>query len=240
MAKQPDFNAEIYPPFEGFPKEGIRFLGRLKKNNTREWFAAHKSEYEDYVKFPMQTLIAALREPMAAAMPEFDVNPARSMFRIYRDTRFSSDKTPYKTHVAAIFHLKGKWQESAGFYLHIEPTGIYLGGGVYMPDSDQLKKLRTAIAEHSREFLAIVRHKTFVSKFKGLEGERLQRGPAGFPPDHPMIEWLKHKSFYTGAEWKAEESYTEDFPVKVVRLYKDLLPLIRFLNRSLGLSAGSK
>jgi uncharacterized protein (TIGR02453 family) len=112
--------------------------------------------------------------------------------------------------------------------------------GIYMPNSDQLKKLRTSIAEHSKEFLAIVRHKSFVSKFKGLEGDKLQRGPAGFPPDHPMIEWLKYKSFFTGAEWKVEECSTEEFPEKVAGLYKELLPLIRFLNRSLGLSAGSK
>ena len=95
---------EMFPPFDGFPKEGIRFLKRLKKNNNREWFNNHKSEYEDFVKLPMQSFIASIAAPLAKIAPEIDVNPRRSMFRIYRDTRFSKNKTPYKTHAAAVFH----------------------------------------------------------------------------------------------------------------------------------------
>src|ERR1700741_1275629 len=138
---------QIFPPFNGFPREGIKFLRQLKKNNNRDWFAEHKQEYEEFVKFPMQSLIASLHEPMLKLAPEFEVNPKRSLFRIYRDTRFSKDKTPYKTHVSAIFHLKGGWAESAGYYVHIEPGEIYLGGGIYMPSGPQLKKIRSAIAK---------------------------------------------------------------------------------------------
>ncbi len=228
---------ELFPPFEGFPPEGLTFLRRLKRNNNREWFAAHKGEYEDFVRFPMQSLVSSLRAPMAAIIPELDVNPRRSIFRIYRDTRFSGDKTPYKTHIAAIFHLRGRWQDSAGYYVHIEPGGIYAGGGIYMPDSEKLKKIRKAIAGKPDEYLSIVTDKKFKSRFGSLEGERLSRGPAGYPADHPMVEWLKYKSFYAGVEMQDEECLKASFIDKVVAVYSDLIPLVRFMNGALG--AGS-
>jgi uncharacterized protein (TIGR02453 family) len=227
-------DTEMYPPFGGFPKEGISFLRRLKKNNNREWFAKHKPEYEDYVKLPMQSLIATLREPMARMAPEFDVHPKRSMFRIYRDTRFSKNKLPYKTHVAAVFHHRGNWQGSAGYYFHIEPGEVFLGGGIYMPDSGQLKKIRAAIANRADEFSSIVDNKSFKRKFGGLEGEKLKRNPLGYSADHPMIEWLKYKQFFTGVEWEEKSCYTPKVVDNIVQVYKDLLPLIRFLNEALG------
>ena len=227
-------DAEIYPPFDGFPKEGIKFLKQLKKNNNRQWFAKHKAEYEDFVKLPMQSLIATLKIPLAKLVPEIDVNPKRSMFRIYRDTRFSKNKAPYKTHVAAVFHMKGNhWEESAGFYVHIEPGEIYVGGGVYMPDGPQLKKIRQAIADNPKEFLSIVSDDRFIRRYKTFEGDKLQRMPLGFPADHMMGEWLKYKSYYTGVMWDEKECYTVKFIDKIIGVYKDLLLLIRFLNRAL-------
>jgi uncharacterized protein (TIGR02453 family) len=225
---------EFYPPFQGFPKEGIVFLRQLKRNNNREWFARNKERFEEDVKLPMLSLIAALQGPLAAIMPEIEINPRKNIFRIYRDTRFSKNKLPYKTHVAAVFHHRGHWEESAGFYLHIEPEAVYAGGGVYMPDGPQLKKLRRAIAAAPEDFLGIVRDKAFLKTFGGLEGEKLRRAPLGYPADHPMIEWLKYKQFYTGLEWKVETCFRENFPDAVVRLYSELAPLIRFLNGALG------
>ena len=234
MKLEPFLDSDIYPPFDGFPKEGIKFLRQLKKNNNREWFGKHKAEYEDFVKLPMQSLIATLQAPMAELSAEFDVNPKRSMFRIYRDIRFSKNKAPYKTHAAAVFHLKGRWADSAGFYVHIEPGNIYVGGGIYMPDSKQLKKIRSALVEHAKEFLTIVEDEKFRKRFSGLEGAKLQRIPQGFPSDHWMGEWLKYKSFYTGVEWDEKECYSTQFVNKVVGVYKDLLPLVRFLNKALA------
>jgi len=233
MIQQTSFDIEIFPPFEGFPATGVEFLKQLKKNNNRDWFAKHKSEYEEFVKFPMQCLVASLKTPMKKIVSEIDVNPKRNMFRIYRDTRFSKNKTPYKTHIAAVFHLKGHWQQSAGYYVHIEPGNIYVGGGIYMPDSNQLKSIRHAIAEQPKEFSSIVESKPFKKRFVTLEGDKLQRAPLGYPTDHPMIEWLKHKSFYTGVEWKESECYSPKFIDKIVNVYKELLPLIRFLNEAL-------
>lgn len=234
MKQKNFFDGEFFPPFIGFPKEGVEFLKKLKKNNNRRWFAKHKSEYEEFVKFPMQCLITSLKKQMMKVAPEIDVNPKRNMFRTYRDTRFSKDKTPYKTHVAAVFHLKGHWQQSVGYYVHIEPGNIYVGGGIYMPNNNQLKLIRHTIAERQREFRSIVENKVFKKIFTSLEGEKLQRAPLGYPSDHPMIEWMKHKSFYTGVEWNEKECYSARFLDKVFIIYHELLPLIRFLNKALG------
>ncbi len=234
MKHPSDLDLDIFPPFEKFPRDGIRFLRRLKTNNNREWFGLHKSEYEDFVKLPMQALIATLRPLVARFAPEIELNPRRSMFRIYRDIRFSRDKSPYKTHVAAVFHPKGHWEQSAGYYLHLEPGRIYVGGGIYMPDGSQLKKIRASIAGRPEEFLGIVQDRKFVRQFGSIEGEKLQRVPMGYPADHPMGEWLKHKSCYTGVEWKENDCYREDFIRRVAGVYRDLLPFIRFLNQSLG------
>ena len=232
-ALRASIDADMYPPFDGFPAEGLSFLQKLKKNNNREWFNAHKGEFEEFVKLPMLSLITSLQQPMLTVAPEVNVDTRKSMFRIYRDTRFSNDKTPYKTHVAAVFHPRGHWEASAGYYVHIEPKIIYVGGGIYMPSGAQLKAIRTAIAQREKEFRKIVEERSFVKKFGGLEGEKLQRAPLGYSPDHPMIEWLKHKSFYTGVEWNIAECRNEKFVGKVVGIYKDLLPLTRFLNSAL-------
>jgi uncharacterized protein (TIGR02453 family) len=223
---------DLYPPFQGYPKAGIDFLRRLKRNNNRDWFEKHKHEYEAEVKLPMQSLIASLQPYFESFAPQFDINPRRSLFRIYRDIRFSKDKTPYKTHVAAHFVLRGKPKgvEGSGFYLHIEPGEIFLGGGIYMPDNDQLKKIRKAIVDRSREFLAIVRNRDFMKRFKQIEGERLQRVPRGYDPSHPMAEWLKLKQFFVGVGWKEETCRKKSFVKDIAKVYKDAAPLVAFLN----------
>jgi uncharacterized protein (TIGR02453 family) len=223
---------DLFPPFGGFPREGTRFLARLKKNNNREWFATHKREYEELVKFPMQSLIASLREPLSKIAPELDVDPKRSMFRIYRDTRFSGDKRPYKTHAAAIFHERGR--KNAGLYLHIEPGEVYLGGGIYGPDSAQQKRIREAISEHADEFRAIVESTRFNKMFGSLEGSTLVRPPRGFSADDPMIRYLKFKNYFAGVSWKERECHSAGFVTKTARVYKELLPLLRFINRALN------
>jgi uncharacterized protein (TIGR02453 family) len=239
MKQPPDFDIDFFPPFEGFPGEGIRFLRDLRKNNNRDWFQAHKTAYEESVKLPMQSLIAALQPGMRKLAPEFELNPKRDIFRIYRDVRFSKDKSPYKTHAAAVFHAKGtRWEGCAGFYVHIEPGEIYAGGGIYMPDPKQLKLIRQSIAERSKEFLGILNRKSFTRNFSGFEGEKLTRVPKGFAPDHPMGEWLKFKSYYAGVTWSEKVCRSDDFPAKLLGLYGDMLPLVRFLNRALGIGAG--
>ena len=230
--KTPLIDTEIYPPFKGFPKEGIEFFRRLKRNNNRDWFEKHKDEFESEVKFPMQCLIASLQPYFESFGPEFDVNPKRSLFRIYRDIRFSKDKTPYKTHAAAHFVLRGKPKgtEGSGYYLHIEPGEVFVGGGIYMPAGDQLKKIRRAISERQKEFLSIVTNKGFVKIFGAIEGERLKRIPQGYDENHPMSEWLKLKQFFVGVEWKETRCLTPGFVKDVAGVFESASPLVRFLN----------
>jgi uncharacterized protein (TIGR02453 family) len=231
--KTTPIDLEAYPPFNGFPPEGLLFLKNLKKNNRRDWFADHKGEYEEFVKFPMETLIASLAGPLDKLSPGIFVHPKKSMFRIYRDTRFSRNKNPYKTHAAAIFHPKGPWQESAGFYLHIEPGRTFLAGGVYMPDGQQLKKIRSAIARNPKKFLAVVGSKSFKSSFGALEGDKLSRAPMGYAPDHPMIEWLKFKQFIVAVEWPESAATKRSFVGRATALYGKMLPMVNFLNDAL-------
>ncbi len=236
MTKMPLVDIDLYPPFSGFPKEGITFLQRLKKNNNRTWFERHKNEYENFVKLPMQSLIVGLQPHFAKFAPEFDLNPKRSLFRIYRDVRFSSDKTPYKTHVAAHFVLRGrpKGFVGSGYYLHIEPGEAFVGGGIYIPDGDQLKKIRRSIAERGTEFLSIVKNRRFQKLFSPFEWEKLQRVPKGYDDKHPMAEWLKYKQFFVGVSWKETRAHTESFVDQVSEICEEATPLVHFLNRALG------
>jgi uncharacterized protein (TIGR02453 family) len=234
MVRPPLLDPEVYPPFDGFPKDGIKFLKQLKTNNNRQWFQVHKEEYETFVKLPMQSLIVALRGEFAKFAPEIDLQPKRSMFRIYRDIRFSKNKAPYKTHVAAVFHPRGHWQEGAGYYLHIEPGGVFLGGGIYMPPNDILRDIRRAIVERSEEFLSIVNEKSFRRRFGEMEGDRLQRVPQGFETTHPMAEWLKYKWLYAGVTWSHEKSFSPKFFREAAQIYEQVTPLVRFLNSAIG------
>jgi uncharacterized protein (TIGR02453 family) len=220
-----------FPPFEGFPEEGIRFLQRLKRNNTRAWFQAHQREYEECVRFPMQCLIQGLRRDLGAEIPEIEFSPKTSIFRIYRDTRFSKDKTPYKTNIAASFRLRGTRgpTENPGLYVGIEPGEIFIGGGLYMPSGDQLKKIRKAIVDDPGEFLAIVTGRPFRSTFGGILGETLARAPLGYPPDHPLIEHLRHKQFYVGIESGHEPALRPAFQGTVARAFRRSMPFIRWL-----------
>ena len=226
---------DVYPPFEGFPSEGIQFLQKLKKNNKREWFEKHREEYELYVKHPMQSLIYGLQPYFAEFAPEFEVNPQRSLFRIYRDIRFSPDKTPYKTHIAAHFVMSGKPKgtNGLGYYVHIEPGECYIGGGLYVPDSEQLKKIRRAIATRENEFRALVEDEEFREMFLPIEGERLQRVPRGYDENHPLAEWLKFKQFYIGRTESHRKAQEPAFLTECVRIFRAATPWIRFLAAAL-------
>lgn len=227
---------ELFPPFRGFPKQGLAFLRSLKRNNSRAWFEKHKTDYEEFVKLPMQSLISDLQAPFRAFGPEFDINPKRSIFRIYRDVRFSRDKRPYKTNIAAHFVLRGKPKgvSGSGYYLNIEPGEVYAGAGIYMPASDQLKRIRRAIAQRSDEFLDIVKDRAFVRTFGGLEGDSLMRVPAGYGADHPMADHLRHKHFFVGRSWPEEHCLTARFAGEVAATFEKAAPLVRFLNQAIG------
>jgi uncharacterized protein (TIGR02453 family) len=240
MNRPPELDQEemLFPPFQGFQKEALSFLKKLKKNNTREWFQSHKEEYEVVVKFPMQCLVAPLAVMLKSDLPNYTFNPKKSIFRIHRDVRFSKDKSPYKTNIAASFNLANRTSEAVelpGFYLHIEPKtkegwGTFAGGGLYMPASPHLKAIREKIANESELFLSIIEEKTFKKFFNGIEGEKLKTNPKGYDPTHPMIEHLKHKQFFVSREFDEEEIHKPLFAKHVAETFRAAIPWVNFLN----------
>ena len=228
----------LFPPFNGFPREGIDFLKKLKKNNNRSWFQSHKSVYDKNVKFPMQCLIASLSERMGDLVPEIEFNPKKSIFRIYRDVRFSKNKAPYKTNIAASFKFRAKTDsptETPGLYVGIEPGEIFIGGGLYMPTGDQIKAIRKAMVDDPDAYLAVIENRRFKKEFGGVQGEKLAKAPLGFPKDHPMIEHLRHKQFYVGKVYEDESPCLKPkFLSLAEQVFTDTMPLVRWLAGVVG------
>ncbi len=243
MNRPPELDHEemLFPPFQGFPKEAVSFLKKLKKNNTKAWFQAHKADYDAWVKFPMQCLVATLGVMLKSDLPDYAFNPKKSIFRIHRDVRFSKDKLPYKTHIAASFNLANRTREATllpGFYVHIEPNskagwGTCAGGGLYMPTSPHLNAIRKKIAHEPERFLSIIEDKTFKKFFKGIDGETLKTHPKGYDPTHPMIEHLKHKQFFVSRSFEEEEIHSPLFAKHVAETFRATIPLGNFLNEAI-------
>jgi uncharacterized protein (TIGR02453 family) len=217
--------------FSAFPKEGLQFLRLLKRNNNREWFQQHKGIYESHIKTPIYNLIDALGHDFQKFAPEFVASPKMSAYRIHRDTRFAKDKSPYKTHVAAVFPHGGLGKhEGAALYLHISPSELFVGGGLYMPFPEDLQALRNYIAENPKSLERVVRAPAFRRMFGSLHGERLTRVPRGFPADHPAAEYLKYKQFLVSRDLDADIVTSPRFYNTVVETFRAMLPFVRFLN----------
>jgi uncharacterized protein (TIGR02453 family) len=218
---------------QSFPSKSLTFLRALKRNNTRDWFHAHKDDYEAHLRAPMIAIVEQLAADFPSFAPELVADPKVSMFRQWRDTRFSEDKTPLKTNVAAVFpnRVLGR-MNGAGLYFEIAPTWVWIGGGVYAPDSAQLHALRTHIAAHHRQLDAIVRSPGF-KKIGGLKGDTASRVPRGFASDHPAADYLRHKQFLGSREEPAALATSPTFYKELVKTLKTLAPLIRFLNEPL-------
>jgi uncharacterized protein (TIGR02453 family) len=217
--------------FSGFPKDSLRFLRLLKRNNNREWFLEHKSTYEACLKRPMAEMIDALAGDFRRFAPEMIASAKVSAYRIHRDTRFSNDKSPYKTHVAAVFPRAGLGKhEGAGLYFHIAPSEVWVGGGLYMPLPEDLGAVRSHIGENLASFRKIVGGPQFRKLFGALEGERLARVPRGFSADHPAADYLKYKQFLAGRTLPASVATSPSFYTTVLETFRGMLPLVRFLN----------
>jgi uncharacterized protein (TIGR02453 family) len=222
------------PQFPGFPPETLKFFRQLKRNNNREWFLAHKELYEQKVKAPMVDLVSALGAAMHGFAPEMVADPKRAIYRIYRDTRFSPDKTPYKTHAAAIFPARRMSKTgTASLYFHVAPDELIIAAGIYMPDSTAVRAVRHHIASHWDDLAGIIRKPAFRKMFGDLEGDRLVKVPRGFPPDHPAAQYLRYKQFYVATEDPPSLAETSRLFPRVVKAFAAAMPLIRFLNRPL-------
>lgn len=223
------------PMVSPFTRKTLTFLRALTRNNDREWFRSRKAQYEAHVRGPMIELLARLGEDFRAFAPELISDPRVCLYRIYRDTRFSDDKRPLKTHIAAHFPARGlPRNEGAGLYLEIAPTWVWIGGGLYMPSSPDLRAIRGQIAAHHRRLHRIVTSPAFRRAVGALDGERLSRVPLGYPKDHPAAEYLRFKQFLAGCEYEAEFAYDRRFYREVLSVFRAVAPLVRFLNGPLA------
>jgi uncharacterized protein (TIGR02453 family) len=212
------------------------FLRELREHNDREWFQANKQRYTDTVRDPALEFIRRFESHLKKISPHFtaDARPVGgSLFRIYRDTRFSHDKTPYKTHVGIYFrHEAAESALAPGFYLHLEPGDSFIGAGIWRPDTDGAKRIRAAIAADPNAWKRAVGGK-FAKTYR-LTGDSLKRPPAGIDPEHPLIGDLKRKNF-VGLAPLTQRSVTSDgFTNEFAGLCRTGAPLMRFLCGSLG------
>jgi uncharacterized protein (TIGR02453 family) len=210
------------------------FLRALKRNNDRDWFKARKDEYEEHVRGPMVALIEQLAEDLPQFAPDIVVSPRDAIYRIYRDTRFSEDKTPLKTHIAANFPTRTlPKHQGAGLYVQVAIEGAWAGGGIYGAEKGDLLKIREHLSGNHQRFRSIVESPRFKKQLGTLLGERLQRVPRGFPSDHPAADYLKHKQLYAGRDFSATETTGPRFYASLLTLFKDMMPLVAFLNEPL-------
>ena len=217
-----------------FTPKTLSFLRSLRRNNDREWFRARKDQYERHVRGPMTQLITRLAVDLAPFAPEVVADPKRSLYRIYRDTRFSDDKTPLKTNAAAVFPPRGfPRHEGAGFYVEIAPGWVWMGGGLYMPPAPSLYAIRERIAGSHPKLHRIVTTREFRTVLGELQGEQLTRVPRGYLKDHPAADYLRYKQFLGFREFEPGFATSDRFYPELVRTFKALTPLVRFLNTAI-------
>ena len=217
-----------------FSPKALAFLRALKRNNNRDWFKARRDQYEELLRTPMSEMVERLAADFRTFAPDLVASPKTSIYRIYRDTRFSENKAPLKTHIAALFPCRGlPKHQGAGLYLEIAPDWVWVGGGMYAPDTSQLQAVREHIAANTRRLRVIVESPGFQRVVGRLDGERLQRVPRGFPRDHEAAEYLKHRQFLAGREFPAAFATSPRFYSGVVHVFRQVAPLTRFLNEPL-------
>jgi uncharacterized protein (TIGR02453 family) len=214
------------------------FLKDLKAHNNREWFAANKPRYERDVRDPLLKFIADFGPRLRKISPHFVADPrpsGGSMFRIYRDTRFARDKSPYKTHAAAHFeHERADDVHAPGFYIHLAPKDVYAGVGIWQPDPDALAKIRAAIIANPGAWKRAVSAPQFARRF-AVEGDTLKRAPQGIDPNHPLIDDLKRKDFTAGVRLTEKEAMSPRFMDQFTDLCRDATPFMKFLTQAVGL-----
>ncbi len=217
----------------------FRFLTELKENNTREWFQTNRERYRAEVQEPMLRFIADFAEPLAIISRHFVADPrpvGGSMFRIYRDVRFSRDKSPYKTVASAHFRHRDVRSNVhvPGFYLHLEPGHVFSGSGIWHPDGPTLAAIRGAIVAHPKMWSATVTSPGFLA-LNRLGGDTLSRPPRGFAADHPMVEDLKRKDFVSFAELTEKDACSPGFLETYAETCRSAAGFVAFLTRALGL-----
>lgn len=224
--------------FAGFPEDFFKFFRDLERNNRRDWFNDHKARYRQSVVEPIGEFIVAIAPHLKKMAPHYVADPrpnGGSMFRIYRDTRFSKDKTPYKTHAGVQFrHEAGRDAHAPGFYVHLDPHGLFFGGGVWLPPNPVLNRIRDHIVDNARTWSRIRNAKKMMAA-GGIRGDALKRPPRGFDPEHPHIEDLKKKSFYAALDAPPESALRPEFLDEVCEGFRLAVPMTRFITEALEL-----
>ncbi len=214
-----------------FKTSTIKFLRELEKNNNRDWFEANKHRYESDVREPALAYIEAMAPRLAKISPHFIASPKKvggSLMRIYRDVRFSKDKTPYKTNIGIQFrHSAGKDVHAPGFYMHIEPSQVFLAAGIWRPDSETLKHMRMHIDDNQTEWKKLT--KSITGKGYALGGESLKKPPRGYAAEHPLVEDLKRKDFIAAQDLKSSVISKKEFVADSAKLFAAAKPLVQFI-----------
>src|SRR5580692_4791107 len=224
-----------------FRPEAIAFLRNLAKHNDRDWFQPRKAQFEAELKEPMLAIVRRITDAMVSFAPNH-VRPAeKSLFRIYRDTRFSNDKRPYKTHVAAWWSHTGLQKTSgAGYYFQVSPKGVVIAAGAYMPEKEQLAAIRHWMLNNHAEFRKAIERPAVKKVFSEFEGAALTRPPKGFPPEHPAIDLIKQKQWGLSTTLPVKTALEANFAQTLIKHFKLLSPMVDALNTPIAASLEPK
>ncbi|HWB84888.1 MAG TPA: DUF2461 domain-containing protein [Bryobacteraceae bacterium] len=212
----------------------MQFLQALARHNHRDWFQPRKPVFEQHVKQPMHELVEAVNAALIKFAPEYVTDPEKAVYRFYRDTRFSKDKTPYKDHIAASFPRRGMVRHAgAGYYFSVSRKTIGIGGGVYMPAPESLLAIRRHVADRHEEFLVVAGSRTVRRLFGELQGDQLTRVPKGFAAGHPAAHLVRFKQYLLYTELPADISTTPALYTEIVKRFQAMTPFLEFLNAPL-------
>lgn len=216
---------------ESIQPSTYQFISELKKNNNRDWFTEHKPRYQQ-----AHANIAGFLDGLIDEVKKIDnienESGKKSMFRIYRDVRFSKDKSPYKTHLAGFLKRATKWLRG-GYYIHFEPGKTFVGCGFWQPNKDDLKIIRDELAHDAQALRSIMEEPTFKKTFGELRGDTVATAPRGYDKDHPNIDLIRYKSFYFEHQFTDEEVFSEDFASEVAKTYLAVRPFFDYMSEVL-------
>ena len=217
-----------------FTRDAIDFLGELEVNNDRDWFQPRKDDYEKMVRQPTAEVVERINAALAESGPDYVTEPQKAIYRIYRDTRFSKDKRPYKTHIGALFPHRALGKNGgAALYFHLSPKELLIAGGVYMCPPPLLLAIRQHIGEHHERLTEILQTRSVRQTFGDLQGDQLTRPPKGWSADHPAIDYLRRKDLLLEVSLVPEAAFGAKGVNEVTRRFRAMLPFLEFLNQPL-------
>jgi uncharacterized protein (TIGR02453 family) len=218
--------------FPGFSAEAITFLRGLERNNKREWFHPRKHIYEEHIKKPLEQLVNAVNAELADFSPRHVTPTKKAIFRIYRDTRFSKDKKPYKTHVAATFFLQNLGKAAGPcYYFHFTPKELLVFAGVYMPEREELIAIRNLLAEQHQDFERLLAGRTLRKSMGSLQGEQLSRVPKGYDKDHPAEDLIRRKQWFLESTLDGQAVISNRMLGEIVGRFRAAAPMVEFLTQ---------